>query len=174
MSRHTARRRALEILFSREFHDVNDIQYSETEILENNEGTPAAAKKTFSEIDAAELDANAVNVNDIEEVPTDAAEDNGDADTEAYCAYLIGTVSAHADELDGLIRAFAKGWDLRQMNMADKTTMRLALCEFVYPKEELAPAIIINEAVRLAKECGGPQSSRFVNGILGAYARSLP
>ena len=33
MSRHTARRRALEILFSREFHDTNDIQYSETEIL---------------------------------------------------------------------------------------------------------------------------------------------
>ena len=58
------------------------------------------------------------------------------------------------------------------MNKADKTIMKMAFCEFVYPKEKLASAIIINEAVLLAKQFGWADSSKFVNGILGAYART--
>ena len=106
------------------------------------------------------------------EVLSEAAEDDSENDTNSYCEYLVSTVSEHGEELNDLIRTYAKGWDLRQMNKADKTIMKMAFCEFVYPKEKLASAIIINEAVRLAKQFGGADSSKFVNGILGAYART--
>lgn len=36
----------------------------------------------------------------------------------------------------------------------------------------MAPSIVINEAVELAKEFSGQKSARFVNGILGAYVRT--
>ena len=62
MSRHTARRRALEILFSREFHDTNDIQYSETEILgyAEDEKEPIESAATVETVTADCLDAHAV------------------------------------------------------------------------------------------------------------------
>mgnify|MGYP000049022479 FL=1 len=58
------------------------------------------------------------------------------------------------------------------MNRIDRNILRLALCELVYPKEPLAPSIVLNEAIILAKEFSGDKSAKFVNGILGAYVRS--
>ena len=174
MSRHTARRRALEILFSREFHDTNDIQYSETEILSyaEDEKEPIESAATVETVTADCLDAHAVPFVSENEVLGKMAEDDSENDTTSYCEYLVSTVSEHGEELNDLIRTYAKGWDLGQMNKADKTIMKMAFCEFVYPKEKLASAIIINEAVLLAKQFGGADSSKFVNGILGAYART--
>lgn len=143
MSRHTARQRAIEILFSREFHGENDIQYKEEEILEE----PA------------------------EETMTDVADPVGAAADQEYCDYLVTTTLAHKDEFDSIINELAQGWDISQMNRADLNIMRLALCELTYPQEALAPSIVIDEAIVLAKEFSGQKSARFVNGILGTYVR---
>lgn len=149
MSRHRARQQALELLFSREFHGENDIQYKENEIFEEDGAAPDDAVDTAG---AAEL------------------EDSGDEG--AYCDYLVQTVTAHKEELDGIIQSFAKGWNVSRMNHTDKNIMRLALCELVYPQEETAPSIVLNEAILLAKEFSGEKAAKFINGILGAYVRS--
>lgn len=147
VSRHKARQQALELLFSREFHGENDIQYKEKEIFEEDGAAPDDAADS-----AAELG------------------DGGDEG--AYCDYLMQTVTAHKEELDGVIQSFAKGWNVSRMNHTDKNIMRLALCELVYPKEETAPSIVLNEAILLAKEYSGEKAAKFINGILGAYVRS--
>lgn len=149
MSRHKARQQALELLFSREFHGENDIQYKEKEIFEEDGMTRDEA---VTVMDAAEAD-------DGREEP-------------AYCEYLVQTVTAHKAELDAIIQSFAKGWNVERMNHTDKNIMRLALCELVYPQEETAPSIILNEAIVLAKEYSGEKAAKFINGILGAYVRS--
>lgn len=143
MSRHKARQQALERLFSREFHSENDIQYSEKEIFE---------KDTITASDLVESEKMTVD--------------------DAYGEYILQTVTAHKDELDAIIQTYAKGWDIARLNNTDKNIMRLALCELVYPKEEIAPSIVLNEAIVLAKEYSGEKSARFINGILGAYVRS--
>ena len=141
MSRHRARQKALEILFSREFHGKDDIQYQEDEIL------------------------NSVNGTDDEDTPVVQDEEN-------YCDYLVTTTTEHMNEFDQIIQSLAKGWDVSQMNRADKNVMRTALCELLYPKDaDMADAVILNEAIELAKEFSGHKSSRFVNGILGTYVR---
>lgn len=141
MSRHKARQMAIETLFSREFHGKDDIQYQEEEILHSVNGT------------------------DEEHNP--AAQDEED-----YCNYLVTTTTEHMDEFDQIIQSLARGWDVSQMNRADKNVMRLALCELIYPKDTgMADAVVLNEAIELAKEFSGHKSSRFVNGILGAYVR---
>lgn len=140
-NRHEARQEAVKILFSREFHSTGDIQYEEREILDQ---------------DVATEEGDVVLENDLT----------------AYCDYLVDTTTTHLDEIDRIIQSFSKDWDIHHMNRTDKTIMRLALCELVYPKEgEMAPSIVLNEAVELAKEFSGQQSARFVNGILGAYVR---
>jgi len=139
VSRHRARQKALEILFSREFHGKDDIQYQEDEIL------------------------NSVNGTDDEDTPVVQDEEN-------YCDYLVTTTTEHMNEFDQIIQSLAKGWDVSQMNRADKNVMRMALCELLYPKDvDMADAVILNEAIELAKEFSGHKSSRFVNGILGTY-----
>lgn len=150
MSRHKARQQALELLFSREFHGENDIQYKEKEIFEEDGAVP---------------DEEAVKA-------AEAAETGDGKDETAYCDYLVQTVTAHKGELDDIIQSFAKGWSVARMNHTDKTIMRLALCELVYPQEETAPSIILNEAILLAKEFSGEKAAKFINGILGAYVRS--
>lgn len=145
MNRHKARQQALEILFSREFHDTNDIQYKEREILDKEYITHADFEDHTTAVEPAES---------------------------TYCQYLIDTTTAHKDELDQIIQSYSKGWDVSRMNRTDRNIMRLALCELVYPQEQTAPSIILNEAVVLAKEYSGQQSARFVNGILGAYVKA--
>ena len=147
MSRHKARQQALELLFSREFHGENDIQYKENEIFEEDGAAPDDAVDMAG---AAELG------------------DSGGA----YCDYLVQTVTVHKEELDDIIQSFAKGWNVSRMNHTDKNIMRLALCELVYPQEETAPSIVLNEAILLAKEFSGEKAAKFINGILGAYVRS--
>ncbi len=143
MSRHKARQQALELLFSREFHGENDMQYEEKEIFEDSTG----------------------NISEIRD-------EHGVSEDEAYCDYLVRTATAHKQELDEIIQSFAKGWSVPRMSHTDRNVMRLALCELIYPLEETASSIILNEAIILAKEYSGPKAAKFINGILGAYVRS--
>lgn len=145
MSRYKARQRALQILFSREFHAENDIQFTEEEILE-----------------ADNADTENVDISEI----SDHDDEN------EYCNYLVETTREHMEDIDTIISSYAKGWTISQMDRADKNVLRMALCELNYPKEKLEVSIILNEAVRLAKRYGGPASSKFVNGILGAYVKA--
>ena len=69
MSRHKARQQALELLYSREFHGENDIQYSEQEILENDYVTTDALSE-----DGPEL---------------------SDQERNDYCTYLVETTTEH-------------------------------------------------------------------------------
>ena len=145
MSRHQSRQKALELLYSREFHEENDIQYSETEILEQDTVT-------------------------AEDLAADTDE-NGSRDEEDYCQYIIDTVTAHKTDLDAVIQTYAKDWNVGNMNHTDKNILRLALCELIYPKESMASSIVLNEAIILGKEFSGQKAARFINGILGAYVR---
>ena len=146
MSRHKARQEALELLYSREFHEENDIQYHEHEIMESDFITT--------------------------DMLTEDGPELSESERHTYSKYLVETTTAHRAELDDIIRPFVKGWEIERMNRIDRNILRLALCELVYPKETLAPSIVLNVAIILAKEFSGDKSAKFVNGILGAYVRS--
>jgi N utilization substance protein B len=158
MSRHNERQKALQILFSREFHGENDIQYAETEILEVQD-TQDEQPDSASEEGTSPSEADAVS------------EDKASASPDYY-QKLVESVHEHVQEIDGIIAAYSKRWTMSQMNRTDKNVLRLSLCELLYPIEPIDVSIVLNEAVLLAREFGGPESSKFVNGILGAYVRS--
>lgn len=98
--------------------------------------------------------------------------DNLDQANIEYINWVRTTVKEHKDELDGIVSNFAKGWKLERMNRIDLSLLRLALCEIKY-LDDVTPAIAINEAVELAKKYSADNAPSFINGILGAYIRSL-
>lgn len=82
---------------------------------------------------------------------------------------LVRGVDAHQPELDELIAARAEGWTLQRMPVLDVNVMRLAVFELLH-RPEVPTAVVLNEAVELAKRFSTDDSGRFVNGVLAAIA----
>ena len=84
---------------------------------------------------------------------------------------LVNGTMDSLPEIDGLISSASKEWKLSRMAGVDRNITRMAVFELKFREEKVTPNIIINEAVELAKKFGTDDSSRFVNGILGAVLR---
>jgi N utilization substance protein B len=91
---------------------------------------------------------------------------------DALAVALVEAVGARAAEIDGLIAANARGWTLERMAMTDRNVLRLAVAELM-TQPDTPTAVVLNEAVELAKRFGTDDSGRFVNGLLAAIARQV-
>jgi transcription antitermination protein NusB len=85
---------------------------------------------------------------------------------------LVRGVDANLPHLDELIAAKAKGWTLARMPVLDLSVMRLAVFELVQ-RPHVPTAVVLNEAVELAKRYSTDDSGRFVNGVLAAIAADV-
>ncbi|MFO7294505.1 MAG: transcription antitermination factor NusB [Caldicoprobacter sp.] len=88
-----------------------------------------------------------------------------------YILNLLNLFETHAEEIDGHIRSFSKGWEFSRIAKVDLAILRLALCEILY-RDDIPVSVSINEAVELAKKFSNDKSGRFVNGVLGGFIRS--
>lgn len=89
-----------------------------------------------------------------------------------YIQWARLNVKENKEKIDEVISSFAKGWTIPRMNRVDVSILRLAICEILY-REDVTAGIAINEAVELAKKYSADEGPAFINGILGAYVRSL-
>jgi len=87
-------------------------------------------------------------------------------------ATLVHGVVDHRAELDSAIEAKATGWSLARMPVLDLNVLRLAAFELAH-RPDVPVAVVINEAVELAKRFSTDNSGRFVNGVLSALAPEL-
>jgi N utilization substance protein B len=101
-----------------------------------------------------------------------AAEARADPDTTDFAKTLIRGVLENQKEIDARLAEASQNWDLDQMAKVERTLLRIATFEIVYlPSVPLKAAI--NESIELAKTFGGPDSGKFVNGILGRIAADV-
>lgn len=99
------------------------------------------------------------------------AEADLDAPNQAFARDLARKVREHLPELDALIAAHAPTWPVDQLSVVDRNILRMAIYEIRMGKD--APIrVIINEAVELARTFGSDGSQRFINGVLGAIAKT--
>ena len=84
---------------------------------------------------------------------------------------LTTGVMDHRDELDVSINRVAERWSVDRMPVVDRAVLRLALYE-VRHCPAVPTAVVLNEAVRIAKMFSTEHSGRFVNGVLASLARS--
>lgn len=83
---------------------------------------------------------------------------------------IVTGVSTHLDELDNHIVECANGWTLARMPVIDRNVLRMAVYELSYSRD-VPVAVVINEAVELAKTFSTDDSGRFVNGVLSAISK---
>jgi N utilization substance protein B len=85
---------------------------------------------------------------------------------------LADGVEGRRAHIDDLIASHSKGWTLERMPAIDRTILRIGTFELV-ERVDTPVAVVIDEAVELAKRFSTDDSGRFVNGVLAAIARTV-
>ena len=91
---------------------------------------------------------------------------------QVYLDTVVTGVANREEELDALIQKYSIGWDISRISKLTRSVMQLALYEIQY-MDDIPTGVAIAEAVRIAKKYDTDETGSFVNGILGAFARSL-
>jgi len=94
-----------------------------------------------------------------------------DTEPDAYALTLARGVKERQRELDRMIREASEHWAMFRMPAVDRCLLRLSAWEICF-NPDLPTQVAINEAVQMAKEYGGEDSPKFINGLLGKIARS--
>jgi N utilization substance protein B len=93
-------------------------------------------------------------------------------DPDPLAVLLVEGVEAQREEVDALLGEHARGWTIERMPVLDRTVMEIATFELL-SRPEVPTAVVLDEAVELAKRYGTDDSGRFVNGVLSAVARKV-
>lgn len=90
-----------------------------------------------------------------------------------YAEEVVQGTLEHQKEIDELISLHTVGWAFDRLPRTDRAILRMAVFELCYKRDEVPVAVVINEAVELAKLYGDDASGSFVNGILAAIAAAM-
>jgi len=97
---------------------------------------------------------------------------NVDAEVRGFAEDLFRVASERSEEIDGLIEKHAQHWRMERMAAVDRNIMREAVAELLgYP--ETPRAVVINEALEIARKFSTPESVQFINGVLDSVGKEL-
>jgi N utilization substance protein B len=85
---------------------------------------------------------------------------------------LFRVATDRVAEIDKLIERHAEHWRMERMAAVDRNLLRAGVAEFLgYP--ETPRAVVINEALEIARKFSSLESVHFVNGVLDSVAKDL-
>jgi len=87
-----------------------------------------------------------------------------------YTVELIEGLDANRERVDEILTGYAEGWTIERMPGVDRAVLRLGVYELLW-RPDVPEAVVIDEAVELAKTLSTDESPRFVNGVLGRVLR---
>jgi len=90
-----------------------------------------------------------------------------------YAVELVEGVTGCLADIDEVLGAHSEGWSVERMPPVDRAVLRVALYEMLW-RDDVPDAVVIDEAVELAKSLSTDESPRFVNGVLGRILREQP
>ena len=94
------------------------------------------------------------------------------AKTRAFTEQLVQGVLAHREEIDARIKECTANYELHRLAAVDRNILRVAIFELLHSLD-VAPVVIINEAIEVAKRFGTEKSGGFVNGVLDRIKKDL-
>jgi len=84
---------------------------------------------------------------------------------------LLDGVLAHLEEIDASLSLQTAHWRLERLAAVDRNILRVALYELLFERST-PPAVVIDEAIEIAKRFGSAESARFVNGVLDGFIKN--
>lgn len=96
---------------------------------------------------------------------------HGNPPVPEHTVRLVEGVVEHTERIDQLIGAHATGWSLERLPDVDRAILRMATFELLWA-DDVPDAVVIDEAVELAKGLSTDESPAYVNGVLGAILQA--
>jgi N utilization substance protein B len=96
-----------------------------------------------------------------------------DSEVESFARALFEGAASEVEALDRRVREHTEHWRLERMAAVDRNLLRVALYELLH-HPETPPAVVINEALEIARRFSGKDSVEFINGVLDAIRKTLP
>lgn len=90
-----------------------------------------------------------------------------------FTVELVEGVQANLERIDEILSDYAEGWTVARMPGVDRAVLRLGVFELLW-RADVPAAVVIDEAVELAKSLSTDESPRFVNGVLARVLRDRP
>lgn len=90
-----------------------------------------------------------------------------------YVRTVLTLLDKNLAEVDRALQDALDNWRLERLSTLDRAVLRMAAAEMLF-LDEVPPKVSIQEAIRLSEQYGGPDSPRFVNGVLDALYKRLP
>ena len=109
---------------------------------------------------------------EVRELSVDELLEQQPAEPDEYAVQLVRGVETHHADVDALLRKFSERWALERMPAVDRAVLRLGAFELGW-EPDMPTAVVISEAVELAKQYSTKDSGRFVNGLLSRIAEEL-
>jgi transcription antitermination protein NusB len=107
---------------------------------------------------------------------SDENESGGDSDDrpgrDEFMEELAKGTSEMAADIDHRISSKSENWRLERMPTVDRNILRMAIYEM--SRDETPAAVVIDEALELARQFSGEESVSFINGILDAVHKQNP
>jgi N utilization substance protein B len=94
------------------------------------------------------------------------------AELQAFASVLARDTVQRLDVIDPLIAETTERWRPERMAVLDRLILRMAVCELLRDRDTPA-AVVINEALELARTFSAEESVRFINGMLDAIRKKL-
>ncbi len=92
----------------------------------------------------------------------------------AFMYELAETVQRKQTIIDDIITKAAPEWPIEKISNVDRNILRMGLAELLFgDRDQVPPKVAINESIELAKNFGGENSGKFVNGVLGAVYKEI-
>ena len=107
----------------------------------------------------------------LDTMQTDFDEWTGAADeVREFADFLLRGTLANLTELDAELSRQTAHWRLERLAAVDRNILRLAMFELMH-EPDTPPAVVIDEAIEIAKKFGAEESGRFVNGVLDGFVK---
>jgi N utilization substance protein B len=90
-----------------------------------------------------------------------------------YTVEIVEGVLAHRERIDELLGTYAQGWTVPRMPGVDRALLRMSAWELLY-NDAVPDAVVIDEAVELARSLSTDESPAFVNGLLARLLAIKP
>jgi N utilization substance protein B len=95
-----------------------------------------------------------------------------DESIRAFANKLFQSATVRVRELDELIASHAANWRMERMPAVDRNILRLGVYELLHCRET-PPAVVINEALEIARRFSGGESVQFINGLLDSIRKEI-
>ena len=98
--------------------------------------------------------------------------DNVETDVRGFAEDLFRVALDRTGEIDKLIENHAEHWRMERMAAVDRNILRAAVAELLgFPATPRA--VVINEALEIARRFSSPESVQFINGVLDSVGKDL-